>query len=94
MPLVGVAAILLLTFATLALAAPAPSGPQTLAQVDAPPAHAIETLPASGEDADMVQSDLDPQDAQARNAAVAIVEQGPGTAEPFRFAGSGADRAR
>lgn len=96
-PLVGVGAILLLAFAGLAIAGALQSGPHTpVAQVEplSPTPLPVEALPASGEDADTIQSELEPGDAQALNAAVAIVEEGPGTAPPFRFSGNGADRAR
>jgi len=95
-PLYGVGAILFVAFAVLALvgmqASLAPhraGGP-----VAAAPADPIAALPASGEAADTLQSKLPPGDAMARNAAVQIVDGGPGTASPFRFAGSAADRTR
>ena len=92
-PLLGVGAILLATFGALA-AAGMQAEPRPIVGETALPSVPAQALPASGEDADTVTSQLAPDDAQARNAAVAIVENGPGTAEPFRFAGSGADRAR
>jgi len=94
-PLVGVLAVLLATFAGLALAgAPSAEQPHAVAQADVPPPESVEALPASGEEADTLKSQLAPDDAQAQNAAVDIVEGGPGTAPPFRFTGSAADRTR
>lgn len=94
-PLVGVLAILLATFAVLALTGgPSAERPHAVAQADAPPPESVEALPASGEEADTLKSQLAPDDAQAQNAAVDIVEGGPGVAPPFRFTGSAADRTR
>ncbi|MBD58732.1 MAG: cell wall hydrolase [Citromicrobium sp.] len=93
-PLVGVGAVLLLAFASLGVA-----GVQTVQQpmavaVGTPATVPVEALPASGEEADILVSELEPDDAQARNAAVSVIEGGPGTAEPFLFEGSSADRIR
>ncbi|WP_226660512.1 cell wall hydrolase [Alteriqipengyuania lutimaris] len=94
-PLVGVLAVLLATFAGLALAGgPSAEPPHAVAQADLPPPESVEALPASGEEADTLKSQLAPDDAQAQNAAVDIVEGGPGIAPPFRFTGSAADRTR
>ena len=94
-PLVGVLAVLLATFAGLALAgAPSAEQPHAVAQADVPPPESVEALPASGEEANTLKSQLAPDDAQAQNAAVDIVEGGPGIAPPFRFTGSAADRTR
>jgi spore germination cell wall hydrolase CwlJ-like protein len=94
-PLVGVLAILLLTFAALALAGGTSArGSRDVAQAEALPPAPIEALPASGEEVDTLKSQLAPDDAQAQNAAVDIVEGGPGIAPPFRFTGSAADRSR
>ncbi len=50
-------------------------------------------LPATGDDT-VVLSDLPVGVAQARNAGVAFAAMGPGSASPFTFRGSAADRAR
>ncbi|MBB3032638.1 cell wall hydrolase [Alteriqipengyuania lutimaris] len=91
-PLVGVVTILLATFVALA-ASGGPSAPPAVEQGTSI-AVPIQALPATGEDSDTQQSELPPGDAQARNAAVEVVEGGAGTAEPFVFAGTAADRAR
>ena len=93
-PLVAVAAILLLVFAALSLVGASKDPQRTVPPVAAEGMPAVEALPASGEDTAIVESELAPGDAQARNAAVALVEGGPGTARPFLFEGSSADRAR
>ncbi|GAB5347332.1 cell wall hydrolase [Alteriqipengyuania sp. 357] len=93
-PLVGVAAILLLTFVVLSISAARDAvHPQPAATAIAS-ASPVEALPASGAGEALLESELAPDDAQARNEAVAIVDGGPGTASPFRFEGSSADRAR
>ena len=93
-PLVGVGTLLLLAFAILAvsgtLAAPETGQSEGEARIAVP----VDALPASGEDAEPLKSELDPDDAQARNAAVDIVDGGPGSAPPFTFSGTAADRAR
>lgn len=91
-PLVGVLTILLIAFAALAVAGSraAPAHGHTRDPLAVP----VDALPASGEDAETLKSELEPDDAQARNAAVSIVEGGPGTATAFQFAGNAADRAR
>lgn len=93
-PLYGVAAILLLAFVGLAIAGNPAAASRETAQSGLAAEVPIEALPASGEDAQVVSSQLDAGDAQSRNAAVAIVEGGPGSAAPFAFEGSSADRAR
>ena len=93
-PLVGVGAMLLLAFATLAIAGERADAPSPAVQAAAVDPVAVEALPASGEEADTRKSELAPEDAEAQNEAVAIVDGGPGTAPPFQFSGSAADRAR
>lgn len=95
MPLYGVLAILVLAFAALAVAgAQEPREPVEVQDTPLDTPLTAERLPASGEEEGLLQSELDPTDAVARNAAVEIVEGGPGAASPFAFAGNSADRAR
>ena len=92
----GVCAILIVAFAALAIVGPARAD-QTLQVADraqAAAAPSIKALPATGEEDKPLESQLAPQDAVARNAAVEIVEGGPGTAPSFVFSGNAADRAR
>lgn len=96
-PLVGVSLVLLLAFAVLALAA---RGPWSMAggfqRVMLPAALAAELaeLPGNADDSFVVVSELDPDRARARNAAVAFAPEGPGRAPPFAFRGNGIDRMR
>ena len=59
----------------------------------ASPAIAVADLPAAADDT-VVLSELTADDARARNAAAGFAAVGPGTASPFSFDGSEADRAR
>ena len=96
-PLFGVLAILVLAFAALAVAGGgdrAAHGTQAVQRAPLATTAPVDALPASGEDADVLKSELPLDDAIARNAAVEIVEGGPCTAAPFKFTGSSADRAR
>ena len=94
-PLFGVLAIIVLAFTGLAVAVagnpPASAAGEQVPLADSAP---VEALPASGEEADLLTSELPLDDAMARNAAVGIVEGGPGAPSPFKFAGSSADRVR
>ena len=71
----GVCAILIVAFAALAIVGPARAD-QTLQVADraqAAAAPSIKALPATGEEDKPLESQLAPQDAVARNAAVEIV---------------------
>lgn len=98
-PLYGVGVVLALAFALLALLSPlsddhAASSSQTVFPASGPSAPpGLSALPAAADDI-VVLSDLAPGDAQAMNARVAMAAAGPGTAVPFAFRGSAADRAR
>ena len=94
-PLYGVGAILLVAFCAMAIIGPVQADqPQRVANQPPVPSQSIDTLPATGDEEDVVQAELEPDDALARNEAVAIVEGGPGTAPPFQFTGSTPDRNR
>lgn len=99
-PLLGVVGVMIAAFIGLALlASPAPaSGPAnastTIAQGAAgAPGSGLDALPATADDV-VVSSQLGPDDARARNAQVRMAAVGPGTARPFVFRGSAADRVR
>ena len=96
LPLLALAALVLLPFVLLALFG-GTSGP-----VDRPsqdhipmerPAPGVTDLPATGDDT-VILSELTATDAQARNAAVEFAAIGPGRATPFDFRGNTADRTR
>jgi hypothetical protein len=95
-PLLALAGLVLLPFLLLALfghlPVPASDPRATDAQVETAPMP-VPDLPATGDDT-VVLSDLPAGDAQARNAGVAFAAIGPGSASPFAFRGSAADRAR
>ncbi|MCP2016031.1 MAG: cell wall hydrolase [Erythrobacter sp.] len=95
-PLLALAGLVLLPFLLLALfgGTPVPaSDPRASdAQVETAPMP-VPDLPATGDDT-VVLSDLPAGDAQARNAGVAFAAIGPGSASPFAFRGSAADRLR
>lgn len=63
------------------------AGPAPLA------AEELASLPASAHDT-VLQSDLSPEDARARNAAAALAAGGVGVVTPFVFGGTMADRER
>ena len=97
-PLYAVGLVLLCTLAALALfGGKAEVDRPQLAQTGASPAKTaapdLGTLPATGKDT-VVLSELAPEDAQARNAAVGFAAIGPGNARPFDFRGNSADRSR
>ena len=96
LPLLALAALVLLPFALLALFG-GTSGPvDRPAQDHIPierPAPGVTDLPATGDDT-VILSELTATDAQARNAAVEFAAVGPGSATPFDFRGNTADRAR
>ncbi|WP_417319285.1 cell wall hydrolase [Erythrobacter aureus] len=54
---------------------------------------AIADLPGAADDT-VILSELESNDARARNAAIDFAAAGPGTASPFGFRGSEADRVR
>ena len=95
-PLLALAGLVLLPFLLLALfgGTPAPANDQRAkdAPVETAPMP-VPDLPATGDDT-VVLSDLPAGVAQARNAGVAFAAIGPGSASPFTFRGSAADRAR
>ena len=94
-PMFGVGAILFVAFAAMAAIGPVRTDPAAqIVEGDVASPPPVETLPADGEEDDPLESELAPDDAVARNAAVEIVEGGPGTAPSFIFAGSAADRVR
>ncbi|MGY8974348.1 MAG: cell wall hydrolase [Sphingomonadales bacterium] len=95
-PMLALAGLVLLPFLLLALfgGTPVPTSDQRAkdARVETAPMP-VPDLPATGGDT-VVLSDLPAGDAQARNAGVAFAAIGPGSASPFTFRGSAADRAR
>ena len=95
-PIFGVCAILFVAFAAMAIIGPvrADQTPELAAQAETTPPPSVKALPATGEDNKPLESQLAPEDAVARNAAVEIVEGGPGAAPSFVFSGNAADRAR
>ncbi|MBD3729948.1 MAG: cell wall hydrolase [Sphingomonadales bacterium] len=96
-PLYGVLAVLVLAFAGLMLLGatrPAPSPANTATQATATPPTPLSALPATGEDEAVIASALDPDDAQAKNAAVPFVADRLAPARSFVFAGNAADRSR
>ncbi len=98
-PLYGVGVVLALTFALLAILSPvsvdtAAGRLDAASGASAPAAQpGLSALPAAGDDI-VVLSDLAPGDARAMNARVALAAVGPGSAIPFTFRGSAADRLR
>lgn len=90
-PLYVVAAIIAAAFVALAIF----SKPVT-ATIDPSKAAApsVASLPATGDDSGTIVSSLDPDDAQARNAAVPFADPTPPPARPFDFRGNGIDRQR
>jgi hypothetical protein len=95
-PLLALAGLVLLPFLLLALfgGTPVPANDQRASDARAETAPMpVPDLPATGDDT-VVLSDLPVGVAQARNAGVAFAAMGPGSASPFTFRGSAADRAR
>ena len=95
-PLLALAGLVLLPFLLLALFGQLPVPANDQRAKDAPVETApmpVPDLPATGDDT-VVLSDLPAGVAQARNAGVAFAAIGPGSASPFAFRGSAADRAR
>jgi spore germination cell wall hydrolase CwlJ-like protein len=98
-PLFGVVAVMLAAFLGLAALSPGEAGGAGTAGQDAiigkngGLTSGLDALPAAGGDT-VVLSELLPDDARARNALVGFAEVGPGTARPFLFQGSAADRVR
>ncbi|QKG71995.1 cell wall hydrolase [Erythrobacter mangrovi] len=91
-PLFGVLALLVLAFA--ALAAVGHQVPRSLAAAEQAAQAPLEALPASGEDAGILFSTLDPEAARARNAAVGFAYATSDPAPSFHFRGNGVDRNR
>ena len=94
-PHLAFAALVLLPVLLLALAGGhrAPSDEAGSAATGSTRPLEVPDLPAAADDT-VVLSQLDAQDAQARNAAVAFASVGPGTALPFAFRGSLEDQNR
>jgi hypothetical protein len=91
-PLFGVVALLVLVFA--ALAAVGGRSPPVSPTNGLPARAPLTALPASGEDAGILVSTLDPAAARARNAAVGFADDALEPAPPFLFHGNGIDRSR
>ncbi|QPC97863.1 cell wall hydrolase [Qipengyuania soli] len=91
-PLLGVVALLLATFALLAMF----GHPDATAKIERERSETslIETLPATGDDVGTIVSDLAPDDAKARNESVPFADDAPPPAKPFTFRGNGIDRQR
>jgi spore germination cell wall hydrolase CwlJ-like protein len=98
-PLFGVVAVMFAAFLGLAALSPGEAGGDGTAGQDAiirkngGLTSGLEALPAAADDT-VVLSELLPEDARARNALVGFAKVGPGTARPFVFQGSAADRVR
>lgn len=90
-PLYAIVAILVAAFAVLAVTGGPASPPLTKAPSAA---QSVASLPATGDDLGTIVSALDPEDAQARNAAVPFADPTPPPARPFDFRGNGIDRQR
>ncbi len=96
LPLLALAALVMLPFVLLALFGGTSGAVDRPAQDQIPierPAPGVTDLPATGDDT-VILSELTATDAQARNAAVEFAAIGPGSATPFTFRGNAADRAR
>lgn len=93
-PLFGVTLLLALTFVALALFGGGAQAPRTAADANFPTQAPLAALPASGEDADILFSTLDPEEARLRNAAVGFADAAADPAPPFHFRGNGIDRNR
>ncbi len=100
LPLVAVGAILAFVFLVLALGGAAADPPARVGAEPAPapsgsPAQATDLgrLPATAEDT-VVLSELEPADAQTRNAQIGFAAVGPGKPVPFVFRGGSGDRVR
>ncbi|MBX7482604.1 cell wall hydrolase [Qipengyuania qiaonensis] len=95
-PMLAFGALVLVPFLGLGLFGNLPSSPQNSGPaktVAGTSAAEVAALPATAEDT-VVTSELDAADAKSRNAAVDFASIGPGSARPFRFVGSSADRIR
>lgn len=95
-PALALAGLVLLPFLLLAIF-DRPAAREPVKAIAAPVSREAATevpdLPATAEDT-VVLSELPAGDAMARNAAVEFAAIGPGTATPFRFGGTVADRMR